>query len=265
MQLLAEIEHSKSDKELLSQFLLAGSYGARLESMEGMANCKNDSILNAMVNLGLDDSFFDIRLSALSLISDGVVKSKKYEEKLVAMLADSNSYVKAEVLSILTEFNFKKYAEQLQLALSDSSYYVIGAVIQMLSESKETLNSQFIETFKKDNNIHVTIALAAYFSAKKQFPEYDWYIDKMTKNSGSELFYFIQYFSEKLLESPQQERESAVEVFSKLAAGHQNYIVRLSSYQGLMLLGDLDGVDKKLSDIKNSEKDKRLIDIYQNL
>ncbi|MDP4680669.1 MAG: M1 family metallopeptidase, partial [Cyclobacteriaceae bacterium] len=203
MQLLAEIEHSKSDKELLSQFLLAGSYGARLESMEGMANCKNDSILNAMVNLGLDDSFFDIRLSALSLISDGVVKSKKYEEKLVAMLADSNSYVKAEVLSILTEFNFKKYAEQLQLALSDSSYYVIGAVIQMLSESKETLNSQFIETFKKDNNIHVTIALAAYFSAKKQFPEYDWYIDKMTKNSGSELFYFIQYFSEKLLESPQ--------------------------------------------------------------
>ena len=87
----------------------------------------------------------------------------------------------------------------------------------------------------------------------------------MNRISGSELFYFIQYFSEKLLKAPQEERKSAVSIFRKMAASHQNYIVRLSSYQALMLLSDLTGVEKMLAEIKSSEKDQRLIEIYQNL
>jgi aminopeptidase N len=265
LQLLAEIEHPKSDRELLNQFLRANKYEARLEAMIGMTRCKNDSILNAMIDLGLKDSFFDIRITALALISEGVVKSKKYEEKLVTMLSDENSYVKADALSILVDFNFKKYVDQLKSSLNDSSYYVVGAAIQMLSDSKEILSTDMIEVFRQEDNIHITIALASYFSSKGEFPDYSWYTDKMIRISGSELFYFIQYFSEKLLEAPQEERKSAVKIFSKMAASHQNYIVRLSSYQALMLLSDLTGVEKMLVEIKGSEKDQRLIEIYQNL
>ena len=265
VQLLAEIEHPKSERELLNQFLKAGRYETRLDAMIGMAGCKNDSILNAMIDLGLKDSFFDIRMTALALISEGLVKAKKYEEKLVTMLSDENSYVKADALSILVDLNFKKYLDQLKSSLSDSSYYVVGAAIQMLSDSKEVLSTDMIGAFKQEDNIHITIALASYFSAKGQFPEYSWYTEKMNRISGSELFYFIQYFSEKLLKAPQEERKSAVSIFRKMAASHQNYIVRLSSYQALMLLSDLTGVEKMLAEIKSSEKDQRLIEIYQNL
>ncbi|MEQ6121846.1 M1 family metallopeptidase [Reichenbachiella sp. MALMAid0571] len=264
-QLLAQINHDKSDKELTFQYEYAPGYEARKEAMMKVAGFKSGSLQHELVEKGLRDSFFDIRLIALGHIASKVVKQKKYEAQLVAMLDDENPYVRAEVLSILTSANPDKYSSRLYEALNDSSYYVVGSAIQFIADSKQKIADDLIEGFKKENNINVIISLVGYFSAQEEYPDYNWYADKMSIFSGNELFYFIQYFSEMLLKAPEEERKMAVDTFGKLASGHPNYIVRLSAYQGLMLLSDVKGVEQLLAQIKTTETDERLLEIYKDL
>ena len=264
-QLLAKINHSKSDKELAFQYDNAVSYEARREAMMKVADFKSGSLQQELIAKGLKDPFFDIRLVALGHIASKVVKFKKHEEQLVAMLDDENSYVRADVLSLLVSENSSKYSAQLYDALNDSSYYVVGSAIQFIADSKQKISDDLIKEFKKENNINVIISLVGYFSAREEYPDYQWYADKMSLFSGNELFYFIQYFSEMLLKAPEEEREMAVDTFSKLASSHPNYIVRLSAYQGLMLLSDLSGVEQLLAQIKTTETDERLLEIYKDL
>jgi len=264
-QLLAEINHSKSDKELAFQYENAVTYEARKEAMLKVADFKSGSLQKELVAKGLKDSFFDIRLIALGQIEAKVVKLKNYEEQLVAMLDDDNSYVRADALSLLISSNSSKYSPKLYEALNDSSYYVVGSAIQFIADSKQKISDDLIAKLKKEKNINVIISLVGYFSTQEEYPDYSWYADKMSVFSGNELFYFIQYFSEMLLKAPQEERKLAVDTFGKLAASHPNYIVRLSAYQGLMLLSDLQGVEQLLTQIKTTETDERLLELYKDL
>ena len=264
-QLLAEISHSKSDKELAFQYDNAVGFEARKEAMLKVADFKSGSLQHEIIEKGLKDAFFGIRLIALGLIESKVVKLKKYEEQLVSMLEDDNSYVRADVLSLLVSANSNKYSPKLYEALNDSSYYVLGSAIQFIADSKQKISNDQIEKFKKEKNINVIISLVGYFSAQEAYPDYQWYADKMSIFSGNELFYFIQYFSEMLLKAPEEERKLAVDTFGKLASNHANYIVRLSAYQGLMLLSDLSGVEQLLAQIKTTETDERLLEIYKDL
>ncbi|MFY0654556.1 MAG: M1 family peptidase [Cyclobacteriaceae bacterium] len=264
-QLLAEINHKKSAEELLFQFQNSTRYAARDEAISQAGDISNSSIKNQMISLALKDPHFDIRISALNQIAQKNVKPKKYEEALATMLDDESPFVRADVLSILTDIDFQDYSTYLFKALGDSSYYVCGAAIQMLSDSKENLTPDQVKAFEKENNINVVIALANYFSERENFPEFEWYTDKLSRIRGNELFYFIQYFSEMLLIAPDDDRKRAIGIFQDLASNHNSYIVRLSAYQALMLLGDLKGVEKKLAQIRKEESDERLLELYNNL
>lgn len=264
-QLLAETTHVKSDQELLFQFQNADRYPARIQALSAIADSKNEPIKEKIIELTLNDDFFYIRLIALEHLTNEVVKTKLFESKVAEMVADENPYVRAEALSVLSTLKFKKYARLVHQALNDSSYYVVGSAIQLIADSKEDIPETLITRFQKENNINVIIALLSYFSARERYPDFDWYQEKLSVFSGNELFYFIQYFSEMLLNAPEGERELAVDTFSQLAQEHPNYIVRLSAYQALMLLVDLQGVEQLLARIKKSEMDERLLEIYKDL
>lgn len=264
-QLLAEITHSKSDQELLFQFQNVDRYPARMEALSAIADSKNESVKEKLIELGLNDDFYDIRLIAIEHLTNEVVKPKVYEPRLTEMANDENPYVRAGALSVLAALKYKKYAPLIHQALNDSSYYVVGSAIQLLADSKDDIPDALIAQFQKEDNINVIIALLGYFSARERYPDFDWYQEKLSVFSGNELFYFIQYFSEMLLNAPENEREMAVDTFSQLAREHPNYIVRLSAYQALMLLVDLQGVEQLLTRIKKSEMDERLLEIYKDL
>ncbi len=264
-QLLAKVRHHKSDKELYYQFLHAGYYTARREAMMHVPQFTNKQLKNELIDRGLDDPFYDIRQIALEHIADEEVKPKKKEEKILALTADKNPFVRADALDLLAGIDFHKYRQQVLHALEDSSYYAAASAIQIMGEANEDIPAEKKETFMQSENIHLVVALAGYFSTREQYAPYDWYLSKVEVFSGNELFYFIQYFSEMLLHADDKERKAAVSVFSDLASSHSNYIVRLSAFQALMLLVDMPGVENLLEKIKKEEKDDRLLSIYKDL
>ena len=264
-QLLAEIDHPKREEELQAQYELAGNYHLRLEAVEKIEEFKKQSIRDQLLDLGLTDPHYNIRLTALEHISNKVVKQKKYEEKLVSMTNDSSSHVRVDVLFLLHSINAKKYEPQLIRALGDSSHYVSGSALQLLADSKDDLSQDLLEGFMKSNNENTIMAIAGYFSTKQKYPNLEWYESKLSLISGSDLFYFIQYYAERLLTATEKEQLTVVDEFENLAQSHQNYLVRLSAYQAMLLFSDIKGVEKRVVKVRESEKDQRLIDLYDNL
>lgn len=264
-QLLAEINYPKSGKELLFQYQNASKLGSRYDVLFSLSSIEDDSINHALLNLALNDPFHNIREGAISYVIDGGYKAKKFLPTILELAKDKDSGVRSSAIYFLSQVGFKKHQDIIYEALNDESYLVIAYALAGINEAKGKLTAEQVKSLETINNVDVILPLAEYFIKNKRTDKYTWFLDKLARLPGNELFYFIQYFSEFLIDAPEEHREKSVSTFEKLAKNNSNYLVRLSALQGLILLSDIKGVDKKIEHIKKLEKDGRLIDIYQGM
>lgn len=265
-QLLAEVQHKKSEQELLFQYTHTTNIISQFDVLYELNILNNDSIKTALINLALNDPFYGIRKEVISYITENEYKIKEFLPKILALSKDKNSEVRSEAITFLAFNNFKKQKSIIYKALQDESYLVIAAALNSITENKNIkLSDAQIKSLESINNVDVVLSLAEYFSKQKNTFKYSWYKEKLTKLTGNQLFYFIQYFSEFLMEAPQENREKSISIFENLSRTHNNYIVRLSAFQALLLMSDIKGVNKKIKSIKKNEKDKRLKEIYKDI
>ncbi len=264
-QLLAEVQHQKSEEELLFQYTHSSNLSSRLEVLYELSTLENDSIKFALVNLALNDPFYAIKEGAISFIDEDNYKVKKFLPKIVELSKHSKSSVRTEAIYFLANNGFKKHKSIIYTALSDESYMVIGTALDAIVEAKSKLTLEQIKSLEVINNVDVVLPLAEYFSTNKLTNKYEWYTSKISKITGNELFYFIQYFSEFLIDAPLTDKKSAVVIYENIARNHSKYLVRLSAFQGLLLLSEIKGVNKKIESIKKAEKDGRLREVYRDM
>ena len=218
-----------------------------------------------VLEMALQDSFYVFRQSAIDYMAAHEVKSKKLVSIIETLVSDPNSNVRASALLYLAQRNFSKYRHLLKAAMDDRSYMVAGSALSAYIIERKTLDEAIIERFTSENNIQIILPLAEYFYNNKINDKYDWFVSKVDHLKGTELFYFIQSFSQFLIEAQPTERSASVSIFEKLARNDNNYIIRFSAYQALMLMTDLKGVRSILSDIRRTEKDQRLLQIYNQM
>lgn len=263
-QLLGEIEHAKSDEELLFQFRKAQGFTPKIEVLDKLQDI-NTSMRNQILELALVDSFYVIRQTAVDYLNFEGVKAKKFTELAKGMVNDESAHVRAAVVSYLGETNFSKHEDLVNAALNDPSYMVIGAAINAFLVNEKPIEGTALGQLEKESNIQVVLPLAEYFSITKTEGKYDWFAKNLANLTGNELFYFVQSFAKMLIDAPQAERVGSVDLFDALARKHTSYVVRLSAYQALMLLSDIRGVRRKLEEIKREEKDSRLLELYNQM
>ena len=264
-QLLAEINYPKTDEELLFQYLNATNINAKYEVLFSLSSIENDSINQAILNLALNDPFHNIREGAISFVLDGDYKLKKFFPKIIKLAQDKDPAVRSSAIYLLGRKHFKKQQGIIYQALSDESYYVMSTALNAINEAKAKLNDAQIKNLATENNIDVVLTFADYIIQNKLMDRYPWFVEKLSKLPNSELYYFIHYLSEFLIEAPQKDRVASVQILEKYARNNPNYMVRLSAYQGLLLLSDVQGVEAITKDIKENEKDERLIAMYKEM
>lgn len=264
-QLLAEISHLKSDRELLFQYLNASKINAKYEVLFALSGIKNDSINNAILNLALNDPFHNIREGAISFVIDGNYKAKKYLPKILELSKDSDPAVRSSAFYFLGKNSFKKHKELIFEALNDESYMVMATALGAITDAKAELTEAQFKNLSVVDNSDVVLTMADYINSNKSTDQYSWYVDKLSKLPANDLYYLLHFMSEYLIDASQENRSSAVKVFEKFGRYNSNYLVRLSAYQGLLLLGDIEGVSKITQSIKANEKDARLIAIYDQM
>ncbi|CAN5882074.1 M1 family metallopeptidase [soil metagenome] len=263
-QLVGVIEHAKSEQELLFQFYQVGHYEPRHEAIDRLTeNITNPEVLK-MMRAALQDPFWSIRVQALQAFEkySGPQAVAVREEVSRMARADKNSTVRASTLYTLTSFGTGEYADLYRQALQDSSFLVVAAAINAYGSARRAEALPAFVPLEAYDNAHVVNALAGYYAVHGGPGKYAWYLEKFTKLSGLDLYYFLQNLGGFLTKVPEEQQGPAVQRIADIAQNHPTYYLRFAAYQALTTASDSEQMNQLRQSIREKEQDPRLRQLY---
>lgn len=264
-QLLAEIEHDKSDEELEYQFKHADFFTQKVETLVQLDGFKSNSQKESILEEALKDEFYGIRQAAIEYCIVSGLTSKSIAKIMEGLVTDPNSYVRASALDFLGSLKFSKYRGVVSSALQDSSYTVVGMALNLFLTAEEEITPIDLKKLSQEKSIHVVVPLAEYYTANNVAGKFQWFKGHLETLSGNALFYFVQSFAKMMIQADDSDKLKSIPVLENLARTNSNYMVRLAGYQALLLQNDLKGVKGILDSIRTNEKDQRLIELYDQM
>ena len=265
-QLLAQVEHPKTDAELMYQFYNANQYLPKREALQALSTKVNDPKIVAMYKAALQDKVWQTRSDAITALSKYTGADESLPQLIQEIaLRDKKSAVRADALDMLASLNKATYTNTFTQGLNDSSYAVVAGAIQGLTTTKQEGLTPRLSAFENLNSGKVKSALAGYYAYFAGPEKYDWYMSTMDKMRGEDFFFFLQNFGGFLMKIPAPDQKRAITKLENLARNHEAYYVRLGAYQALTLAGDTPEMRTLKQDIKAKEKDPKLVEIYKNI
>nr|WP_155204272.1 M1 family metallopeptidase [Xanthovirga aplysinae] len=264
--LLAEINNTQTFEELSAQYRLSDKFLARYRAVEALSDTLSVPTAGATVFAALDDSFWAIRQLAIHSLDkyDGPGKAK-VEQKLAQMGKDDpNPKVKADALAALEFYGADKYRNLYKGGLADSSYVVNGAALYGYLQTAAEDKDEVVHSFEGYADANVQLAVANYFVENKRYDKYDWFTDNLAKSKGVEKYYLINLFGQLLINAPEGLQKAGAALLEPIALEDSSYFIRLSAFQALLLLDNVEGVPEMRKRIKENETDERLIEYYEN-
>ncbi|MGV3504006.1 MAG: M1 family aminopeptidase [Adhaeribacter sp.] len=264
--LVGEVEHPKTDAELVYQFHHSQQYLPKYQALQALKEKLSDPKVSEMYLAALKDPFWRTRADALGALE----KYKGHHEALrkqILELAqkDKKSAVRADAINTLASLEKADHTALFTQALSDSSYAVVAAAIEALTTTKKEGLAPRMQAFEQYREGKVLAALAGYYAFFGSGANYPWFLETLDKLKGEDLFFFLQNFGGYLMRVPAAEQKEAIAKLEQIARSHETYFVRLGAYQALTLAGDRAEIKALKEDIKAKEKDPKLIEIYKNI
>ena len=263
-QLLAEISHEKTSEEYRFQYVNAADYISRYRALEALVEAGFSEAANKEIFLAaLDDPSYFMRRLALSAFEDYEgTDAAAIGEKILNLTADEKSLVRADALGILGSLEPAAYQEQFRKGLEDPSYAVIAASIYGYSQTGAEDLAEAFEPLAEMESADINLALADYYILQNIEDRYEWFEEKLANKTGSDLYYFINYFGQYVSgQSPETMKEGA-EVLEEYARNHPTYFVRYASFNAIALLEGLPNQLELLRGIAEQEQDPRLQQAY---
>ena len=177
---------------------------------------------------------------------------------------DPKSIVRAD--GILAVKNFLNPQNDLlfRAALSDSSNTVKAAGLEALFTNKVADSEEIAERFKSSYDNAIFASVANYYSENPSPELYDWYIDRLSKMEGVEVYQYVAIFGSYLAKSDKEIQKKAIPMLKNMAIAENEWFVRVSAAQILeMLRDDLPEAETALKEVIEKEKDERLINYYE--
>ncbi|SFG91763.1 M1 family metallopeptidase [Pontibacter chinhatensis] len=263
-QLLATVEHEKTEDELLFQFRHAGQLASKLEALQELQDQAARAQVQGMYKEALQDAHWSVRSTALGILSrlkEGQVSTL---EPLIRQMAvkDKKSAVRAEALLALAGWGGPRYQSLYNQAMNDSSYQVAAAALLAYAGTGAGDASQKMTQFEKEDSEEVALALATVYAVQAGPEKYDWFMEKLHKASNNQLYYLLQSFGAYLASNPETNTPEVITFLGELAKSHRLYYVRAAAYQTLMVMSDKPEVETLMQQIKANEKDERLLQMY---
>ena len=259
------IDHIKSTEAFIKQYQEAESVLARLDAIEQLSNGLDEMEILPVMMAALSDREPAIRELATEAFEgyEGVQK-----ERITATLKDlaandENSIVRGTALNSLATLG--EFPTEIKNALKDSSYVVNAFAIYALGQLEKASAAPTIATFEGIKNLNVSSTVADYYSYFSIEGKYDWFAENISKSPTDEKPIFINYLGSYLMSQPLFLQKKGIAVFNDLARNHTSKSVRVSAFQSLALLSNVEGVSVLLKEIKANEQDKSLQQYYDML
>lgn len=264
-QLLAVIDHKKTQEELIFQYHNSEKYTARYDALEALAlSFKDSSQVKTVFQKALEDKFWKIRdLSLEKFDAYNGADSLAIMAKLVQIsTSDPKRSVRAKALEVLASNGADKYQDLFLKGLNDSAYSVVASSIVGYSMTKNQDRLTKISAFENIDNKEVLNALAEVYAEEADTNKFSWFVSKVNKLSGTELYYFITDFATYLekMEAPIQERAKAV--LEPMARTNATWFIKYGAFKALASLKKINDSTDLLKDIDSKESDEKIKKYY---
>ncbi|WP_162051624.1 M1 family metallopeptidase [Pontibacter pamirensis] len=263
-QLLGVVEHEKSQEELVYQFKNTQQLGPKLEAMMTLDDSLQKPEVLQMYQTALNDDYWRVRSAAINRLSSPKEGQAGAVENTIRQMAlqDKEGAVRAEAILALAGWNGGKYTPVFEQAMQDSSYLAAAAGILAYAGTGAADTKQRLAAFEEEQNEDIVLALASYYAMQGGPEKYDWFMRQINQASGSELYYLLQSFSAYLAGNSQTNTPEVITLLANLAQNSDQYYVRAAAYQALMVMSEKPEVQELLQQIRQNEKDERLLQLY---
>ncbi|MFN4146442.1 MAG: M1 family aminopeptidase [Runella sp.] len=263
-QLLGTIEYEKTKQEYIYQYYHSDKYLARYEALAGLENQLADSTVRQLMINAMSDKFWRIRQVAISNFSEYDGPNFNQVERILQSKArvDPHPRVRTEAIITLGSFGDNTNDPLFREALNDSSYQVVAAALDAYLIGKPDDAADIVARFENAPNGEIITAVANYYASLGKPEHYDWFMQRMARIKPADMYNFLQVFGKYLVRSNGNIQRRAIPLLETTARNAPPYFVRFGAYQVLGLLTDIEGVKALRKDIRNSERDPKLKEMY---
>ncbi len=290
--ILGELYEEKAKVEYVAQYQKSDLYLARKTALLGLTEVEydtihttdgvklkpksdlskfnpalNDEAVRSILISALDDEFYMLRVLALDTL-------KGYEgpdQETILMKArnlaqnDSASIVRSKAMELLGASSSKKnFTSIFESGLDDSSYTVVSSSLVAYLDVDGPKADEKIKELRDIDNLNITKSVAGYYIGKKITGKYDWFYSKFSQGDPIEKLRFGEFFAQYLLVDSVKQKEG-IELLRDIATNHDNLYARFGGYKGLWILNSVSGVAAIRKEIREGEKNKRLLSAYDRL
>lgn len=266
-QIVGTIKSDKSVEELKFQYYNAKKYAARFEAITKlMKYVKTDSlVVNVMLDATKDNFWYLRELAALS-ISSLKDKNKLIETRLKEMANEEpKPRTRARVINLCSENRDSTLVDIYKKAMNDSAYSVVSAGLSGYLKLEPKDSKKILSQYESLDNKEITSTLAEYYAEKSDSSKYDWFINKLNKNNGTELYYLLTDFTKYLKKMPTSLQLAGFKVVEPIARNNFYYWVRFSAFKLLNEFKDLPNAKEVIESIKKSETNPKLVERYSKM
>ena len=266
-QLLGVVTHDKTDEELVFQFNNAKQFRPKFDALAKLSEKVNEPAVLKLMQDALKEDFWYIRSMALSALGNLEQKNNAALIEQVKKLAkqDKKGAVRADAILLLSGWGGDKYKDIYQTALKDSSYITTSAAIIAYAETGSPDVDTKLAAFEKEKNEDIVLALSSYYATKGLPQKNAWFVNKIKQGKGSGLYFLLQNFASYLAHSNTNHSQENIALVADLAKNDPQYYIRLGAMQVLLIMSEKPEVLALIKEIKENEKDKRLIEMYKQL
>ncbi|MCC9137629.1 M1 family aminopeptidase [Pontibacter silvestris] len=266
-QLLGVVEHDKTDEELVYQFRNVDQLAPKLEALTTLDEKLANPEVMSIMQQALRDNFWYVRSTAINVLSSLEKEKAAVVEEQIRQIAqnDKKGSVRADAILALAGWYGNKYSNLYEKVMNDSSYQVAAAGILAYSSTGATDVGAKLAQFDDTGNEDIALALSSYYALQGGVEKQDWFMEKIKQSKGSNLYYLLQSYGAYLASYSETNTPEAIALLSDIAQNNNLYYVRLAAFQALMVMSERPEVKEILEKVKNNEKDKRLIEMYEQL
>jgi aminopeptidase N len=224
-QLLAEINHEKSDEEWMFQFQYATEYPAKIAALRKLFDRKpiikdgqtisifSNPVFNKILKQSLNDSSEAVRAYALEQFSAQFIPNMEEFIKDLVKIADQDTKPKnqAYAIGLLASLGGNAFDELFLQKLDAKPYSVAGAALEALISKDNPKAKEKIKTFQNAEDINIVLAVGKIYVKEKDATQFEWF-RKQLDTGDAQKQYNLLFIFDKYLDILPADNKAAAKV-----------------------------------------------------
>ncbi len=245
-------QDDKTSQEWRLQAKYYENYITKMSALYNLAgSVENDTTFNLLMEVAKNDDFAAYRTQAIRSLGEYNVENLKEIEdkegenieqnitKIVSLLKemaidDKDNLTRASAIDIVSQYG--EFPELWEQTLKDSSYFVMSNTVYSLINVYGAEALDKIEPLENIEERHLVYAIAECYSVYGIENKYDWFEKNLNRISGSEMSYFLNHFTQYLINQPKEIQKKGIAYLVYQAETNSNIQTRKDAYQSLTVL-----------------------------